>query len=136
MEDKPHIEIRGIEAKLYDLFLFIGTLGFYNKLIKTVISDLKLLPGEKILDMGAGTGSNALRMLKKINGKGEIVGIEIGKEMKKQFEKKARKNRGMKLVDMRIEEPLPFENEFTRVFISFVIHGFPQEKRIDRKSVV
>ena len=130
MEDKPHIEIRGIEAKLYDLFLFIGTLGFYNKLIKTVISDLKLLPGEKILDMGAGTGSNALRMLKKINGKGEIVGIEIGKEMKKQFEKKARKNRGMKLVDMRIEEPLPFENEFTRVFISFVIHGFPQEKRV------
>lgn len=130
MQEKPHIEIRGFEARFYDMFLFLGTLGLYNKLIKRVISDLKLQPGEKILDMGAGTGSNALRMLNYLNGSGEVVGLEIGKEMQKQFDKKAKKYQNLKLIDMRIEKPLPFKDEFNRVFISFVIHGFKQKDRI------
>ncbi len=129
-DNKNRIEIRGLKARLYDVFLSLGTLGLYNNLIQRVIRNLRLKPYEKILDMGAGSGKNAIIMLKYLSEDGEVAGLEIGKEMQVQFRRKSRKHRNMKLYDMRIEDPLPFESEFDRVFISFVMHGFNQEDRI------
>ena len=46
-----------------------------------------------------------------------------------QFKKKCVNFSNAKIVHARVDQPLPFEEEFDKVFISFVLHGFPQDVR-------
>lgn len=128
-KEKPHIETRGLTARLYDCLVLLGTLGFYQILIKRVIQDMSINPEDSILDFGAGTGKNDLLMLKYLSDDGSITALEIGKEMRKQFLKKCGCRKNVTLENFRIETPLPYSNRFDKVFISFVIHGFEQNKR-------
>ena len=128
-KEKPHIETRGLAARLYDCLILLGTLGFYQILIKRVIQDMSINPEDSILDFGAGTGKNDLLMLKYLSDDGSITALEIGKEMRKQFLKKCGCRKNVTLENFRIETPLPYSNRFDKVFISFVIHGFEQNKR-------
>lgn len=123
------VEVKGWEAKYYDRLMDLITLGYYPFFIRKVIKDLDLKPGQKILDMGAGTGRNALLMSEYIGQNGAIVGLEIGEEMQEQFQKKSSSHPNIKLQNIRIDEPLPYHNQFDVAFISFVLHGFIQEKR-------
>ena len=122
-----HVEIRGFLAKHYDTVLDLVTVGFYKKFIKGVISKMNIQPSDRILDMGAGTGRNNLLMLDYLE-EGEVIGLEIGEEMKKQFREKSYHHDNLKLRELRIEKELPFEDEFDKVFISFTLHGFKQDR--------
>ncbi|MCK4890015.1 MAG: class I SAM-dependent methyltransferase, partial [Candidatus Aminicenantes bacterium] len=122
------VEVTGTEAKYYDTLMNIITLGTYPSFIKRAIKDLNLTKGESILDLGCGTGRNDCIMLKYIGEEGSIAGVEIGKEMKEKFLENCDKP-NIKLIDKRIDEPLDLDRKFDLVFISFVLHGFIQEKR-------
>jgi len=124
-----HVELSGFFAKHYDALLDFVTVGFYRNFIRDVISKMNIQPHDKILDMGAGTGRNALLMLPYLDD-GEVIGLEIGEEMKEQFRKKSFHHHNLKLRELRIEKDLPFEQEFDKVFISFTFHGFKQADRI------
>ncbi len=127
-KDTPDIEITGFEARFYDFFINVGTAGLYAGLIRRVISDMLIDAQDRILDLGAGTGRNALLMRKYLNG-GTITALEISPEMKRLFAKKCGRYKNISLEDIRIECPLPFRDEFDKAFISFVVHGFEQEGR-------
>ena len=90
---------------------------------------MNIQPNDKIIDLGAGTGRNACMMANYLSTKGEFVGLDISSEMVTQFERKCASLPNAKIVNQRIDEPLPYENEFDKVFISFVLHGFPQDVR-------
>ncbi len=128
-QEDSKVEVKGFEAKYYDALMNIVTFGRYPSFIREVISDLDLKRGERVLDFGAGTGRNALLMREFVKEEGEIVALEIGEEMKRQFKEKCSLFKNIKLIDQRIDEPLNFNEEFDLVFISFVLHGFVQEKR-------
>jgi len=128
-QEDSKVELSGFEAKYYDLLMNLITLGWYPSFIRKAIADLKLQPGDRILDFGAGTGRNALLMEEYLQGEGRIVGLEIGDEMQRQFLQKTEASPLIHLENYRIDESLPYEGEFDRVFISFVLHGFIQEKR-------
>ena len=49
--------------------------------------------------------------------------------MKKQFDKKSEKEAKVKFLWQRIDLPFELGKQFDKVFISFVIHGFPHEVR-------
>lgn len=85
-------------------------------------------PNDRILDLGAGTGRNACMMANYLRD-GEIVAVDIGEEMVRHLRKKVKRCR-IEVLRERIEEVLPFKEEFDKVFISFVLHGFPQRKRL------
>lgn len=126
---ESHVEVRGFSAKHYDALLDLATVGFYKKFMKDVICKMNIQPSDRILDMGAGTGRNDLLMLGYLE-EGEVIGLEIGEEMRKQFREKSYHHANLKLRKLRIEKELPFEDEFDKVFISFTLHGFKQEDRI------
>jgi demethylmenaquinone methyltransferase/2-methoxy-6-polyprenyl-1,4-benzoquinol methylase len=130
-QEDSKVEVRGFEAKHYDRLMDLITFGWYPKFIRRAIADVGLKPGEKVLDLGAGTGRNALLMREHIGESGKITALEIGDEMKAQFRRKTAPYPNIELVDRRIDEPLPYENEYDVVFISFVLHGFVQELRDD-----
>jgi len=130
-QEDSKVEVTGFEARYYDTLMNLITLGWYPSFIRRAIADLGLRRGERVLDLGAGTGRNALLMREYIGNESEVLGLEIGPEMQAQYRRKTADYPNLHLEDRRIDEPLPEEyaGRFDRVFISFVLHGFVQEKR-------
>ncbi len=128
-QEMSTVEVKGFEAKHYDRLMDLITLGYYPFFIRKAIKDLRIQQGDKVLDMGAGTGRNAVLMRQFVQERGEIIGVEIGEEMQEQFRRKTAQYSNIKLLNRRIDQFLPFKEEFDLVFISFVLHGFIQPKR-------
>jgi ubiquinone/menaquinone biosynthesis C-methylase UbiE len=123
------VEINGFMARYYDILLNIATFGRYPSFIKKSIELIGIKPEDRILDLGAGTGRNACLMIKYLSKKGELIGIDISREMIRQFRKRCINYPNVKIINSRIDKSLPFREEFDKVFISFVLHGFPQDVR-------
>ncbi len=124
------VEITGAMARYYDIALDIATLGRYLPFMKKVIRMTRIKPEDRILDLGAGTGRNACLMAKYLSEKGKLTGVDISKNMIIQFRRRCADFPQVKVTNMRIDQSLPYNNEFTKVFISFVLHGFPQSVRM------
>jgi len=123
------VEINKFTAKYYDILMDIITFGGYSLFIQKAIQLMNIKSHDKIIDLGAGTGRNACLMMNYLSTKGELIGLDISSEMVTQFERKCASFANAKIVNQRIDEPLPYENKFDKVFISFVLHGFPQAVR-------
>jgi len=121
------VEIQGFTAKFYDNLLNFVTLGGYSIFIKKAIKSMNINPNDKIIDFGAGTGRNALLMNKYLSEKGEIFGLEISELMISQFKSKTKNYKNISVVNQRIDQLFKLEKKYDKVFISFVLHGFPFE---------
>ncbi len=123
------VEIQGFFARHYDFILDILSLGRYKKFIKSAIKKMQIKPGEHILDLGCGTGRNARFMRNEFGDEGRLLGMDISYTMGRQFERKSRPYKNMEFHSERIDLPFTQEYKFDRVFIGFVLHGFPQHVR-------
>jgi len=123
------VEIKGFTARYYDTLMNLITFGRYPLFIQKVIELLEIEPHDRILDLGAGTGRNACLMMKYLSKEGELIGADISQEMISQFKKRCLNYPNAKIIYARIDQSLPFREEFDKIFISFVLHGFPQHIR-------
>jgi len=123
------VETRGFIAAHYDALLDMVSFGKYSPIIRSAIEMMGIRPQDRILDLGAGTGRNACLMMKYLSQKGELVGIDISEKMISQFQKKCAKFPNAKIINARADRSLPFRQKFDKVFISLVLHGFPQNIR-------
>ena len=127
--EESKVEISGFLARHYDFMLNFLSLGTYGSFIKNAIAQMKISSDDRIIDFGCGSGRNSCLMAKYLTGSGKAVGLEIGVEMIEQFEKKRKKFPNIEVKNLRIDEPLPFENQFDKALLSFVFHGFPDNKK-------
>jgi demethylmenaquinone methyltransferase/2-methoxy-6-polyprenyl-1,4-benzoquinol methylase len=125
-----HIEVQGLSARYYDLTLNIATAGFYDKFIKSAIAEMNIQSDEHILDLGCGTGRNARLMHDYSSDTGHITGMDISEEMGIQFEKNCASFDNVEYRNQRVDIPFTDEKPYYRVFMSFVLHGFPHEVRL------
>jgi demethylmenaquinone methyltransferase/2-methoxy-6-polyprenyl-1,4-benzoquinol methylase len=123
------VEIQGFTAKHYDTIMNIVSFGFYAKFIGNAISKLEIKDEDYILDLGCGTGRNACLMRNYLSEKGFILGLDVSEGMGKQFDEKVRNFKNVAFKNQRIDLPFSLEDKFDKVFISFVLHGFPHEVR-------
>ncbi len=123
------VETKGFTAKHYDALMDIITFGRYHSFIEKSIELMKIRPTDRILDLGTGTGRNACLMAKYLSKEGKLIGIDISQEMISQFKKRCANFPHIKILQARVDQSLPFREKFDKVFISFVLHGFPQEVR-------
>ena len=123
------VEIQGFTAKHYDTIMNIVSFGFYAKFIGNAISKLEIKDEDYILDLGCGTGRNACLMRNYLSEKGFILGLDVSEGMGKQFNEKVRNFKNVAFKNQRIDLPFSLGNKFDKVFISFVLHGFPHEVR-------
>ncbi len=123
------VEITGFLARHYDELINFFSLGSYPIFIRRAIQRMNIQPADHILDLGCGTGRNACLMAKYLAPEGMILGLDIGEEMIQQFQQKCRPFHNVHIQKMRIDEPLPFQRFFDKVLISFVFHGFPDDKK-------
>ncbi|NOY79294.1 MAG: class I SAM-dependent methyltransferase [Calditrichaeota bacterium] len=126
---RTKVEVKGLEARHYDFFMNVLTLGLYPRFIRNAISGMELKPGESVLDFGCGTGRNDCLMRAHIGSSGRILGLDISDEMISQARDKCAPYPNVSFDFKRIEEPLPYENEFDVVFMSFVLHGFENDDK-------
>jgi len=123
------VELKGFTAAHYDTIMDVMTFGGYSSFIEKVVESMEIRPWDRILDLGAGTGRNACIMAKYLSNKGKVVGIDISRDMISQFQKKCAAFPNVEIVYARVDRPLPFKPYFDKVFVSFVLHGFPQNIR-------
>ncbi len=131
MENKEtKVELTPFVARHYDVLLNIFSLGIYPLFTANIVKEANFKKGDSVLDLGAGTGRFACLIQKYIGKKGKYIGIDLSEIMVQQAEKRCRSFGNAHFIQGRIEEELPLTKHFDKVFISFVLHGFPQEKRI------
>jgi len=123
------VELNPFTARNYDKVMNIGSLGIYKSFINKVIHEMEIKPDDHILDLGCGTGRNAGLMSSYLNDKGRITGLDISEDMEKQFRARFINDRRAEFINKRIDQPIDLQRTFDKVFISFVIHGFPHEVR-------
>ncbi|MCD4782667.1 MAG: class I SAM-dependent methyltransferase [Candidatus Eremiobacteraeota bacterium] len=123
------VELNPFMAKNYDNIMNIASLGLYHGFIHKAIKAMDIKPGDKILDLGCGTGLNACIMKKYLSDNGKIIGMDVSSIMEKQFNKRCAKNQNIEFIRQRIDLPFSLSEKFNKIFISFVIHGFPHEIR-------
>jgi ubiquinone/menaquinone biosynthesis C-methylase UbiE len=124
------VEVTGFEARHYDLFMNLITGGTYPFFIRRVVKDMQIQPADSILDLGSGTGRNISLMNKYLSEEGCVLGLDIGSEMLEQAQRRFAKHPRVTIENQRIEESLPYQDEFNKGFISFVPHDLIQEDRL------
>ncbi len=129
MSTRSKVEVKGFEARHYDVLMNIVTLGTYPSFLRRAIGDIGLQEGDKVADFGAGTGRNALLMRKYIGNEGELVAFEIGAEMISKARGRFLGYDNMRIENQDIRVPLEYKSYFDVVFMSFVLHGFEQSDR-------
>ncbi len=131
---RSHIEIKGFEARHYDTLLALLTLGGYQRMLRNAVQRMRLEPGHRVLEFGCGPGIAACPIAEAIGPEGFYLGLDISPIMLAKAERKCRNFRDrVAFRNQRIDEPLPFHEDFDRVFISFVLHGFEEP---DRRLIV
>ncbi len=129
---RSKVEVKGFEARYYDLLMGILTLGQYGRWLKRAVRDTGVGPGWKVVELGSGTGIAACEFSRIIGDEGKYLGLDIGKEMMAKAEKRCRKRKNVEFLFQRIEEPFntPFPADL--FFVSFVMHGLenPDKEKV------
>ncbi len=126
---ESHIELEGFTARHYDRLMNVVSLGQYDRFIRSAMRGLNVQPGERILDLGCGTGRN-LDLIRRNSGNGFYAGVDIGEDMLKQARERFQGQADVQIENASILEPLPFTEPFDHITTSFVLHGFSHEQRL------
>ncbi len=115
-------------ANRYDLFVQFMALGQAGRLRRKTIEFAQIAPGERVLDVGCGTGDLTLLAKKRAGSAGQICGLDAAPEMIEVARRKAARQRAE--VDFRVGviEQLPYpDNSFDVVLSSLMMHHLPAD---------
>lgn len=118
-------------ASFYDAFANIMTLGQIHRLRTRTVDHALLKPGEKVLDVGCGTGGVTIPAKQRVGKTGEVSGIDPAPKMIAVARRKA-SSAGLE-VDFRVGviESLPFPNgTFDAVTSSLMMHHLPEHLQV------
>lgn len=131
-EVAPQTEGRTIRwAWFYDAFTNILTLGHIGMLRTMTVDQAQLHSGEKVLDVGCGTGGVTIPAKQRVGKAGYAAGIDPAPEMIAVARRKAVRA-GLE-IDFRVGviESLPFEDAtFDAVTSSLMMHHLPHELQV------
>lgn len=130
---RSKVEIKGFEAKYYDILMGLLTFGQYNKWIRRAVRGTGVGRGFNVIEFGSGTGVAACEFSKIIGESGRYIGFDIGEEMMAKAIKKCRKRKNVEFAKERIEHPIRIPFKADIVFMSFVMHGLENQ---DKEKVI
>lgn len=115
-------------ARRYDALVFVLTLGREGALRRMTADLAQLLPGERVLDVGCGTGTLALVAKRRVGESGRVAGIDPAPQMIARARRKAARRRVALDLQIGVIEHLPFPDQsFDAVLSSFMMHHLPDD---------
>jgi ubiquinone/menaquinone biosynthesis C-methylase UbiE len=130
MNEPKDAETKGLllgdMAKSYDWF------AATDRRARSVLKTWPPLPGERILDVGCGTGTLSIALKGVVGEQGSVDAIDAAAKMIEVARKKAVK-RGVN-VQFKVAaiEKLPFESAtFDKAYASLMTHHLPQDVKLD-----
>lgn len=123
-----HGHSRGLhQPRLYDFLILLMTKG-RERLYREQLLDLAAVgAGQRVLDIGCGTGTTAIAAAKRVGAKGAVSGIDVSEKMITAARRKA-----SGAVDFHVSDALtlPFQDAtFDTAFLTTVLHMVPQSER-------
>ena len=115
-------------ARFYDAVGWLMTFGKASAMRKETVAFAQPAAGEKVLDVGCGTGTDAIALRAKVGAGGEVVGLDAAPEMIAVARDKATKQGAD--IDFRVGliEEIPFPDDcFDLVLTSFMLHHLPDD---------
>lgn len=114
----------------YDLLVWLLLLGRERAFRERLVRLARLEPGQRVLDVGCGTGSLAIAARRLVGPAGQVEGVDASPELIARARRKA----GKAGVDVRFTiggaETLPFPDAtFDAVLNTMVLHHLPHETR-------
>lgn len=123
---------RGINfPRVYDLLLLILTRGRDRAYREDMLDLAGVAPGNRVLDIGCGTGTQAIATWRRAQPRGSVAGIDISETMLSAARRKTRRA-GLDIPFHQADAAhLPFVDEqFDIVTITTVMHMVPQSRRL------
>ncbi len=110
-------------GKTYDTLVGLMTFGQEQKLRQAVIDLARIQPGERILEVGCGTGSVSLAAKRKAGPASQVAGVDIAPDMIETARRKAIKA-GLEIqFQVGRVEAIPFpDGQFDLVLSSLMLH--------------
>jgi ubiquinone/menaquinone biosynthesis C-methylase UbiE len=115
-------------ANRYDLVVQFMALGQAGRLRRKTIEFARIAPGERVLDVGCGTGALTLLAKQRAGATGQVCGLDAAPEMIEVATHKAARQQAD--VDFRIGviEQLPYpDGSFDVVLSSLMMHHLPAD---------
>src|SRR6187402_3254654 len=110
----------------YDLRLWLMTRGREGRFRRELIELVGAREGERVLDVGCGTGSLAIAASRAVGESGSVVGIDPSPEFIVRAAAKARRARVKASFQAGTAQNLGFEDwSFDVVMCTFVLHQLP-----------
>src|SRR5919199_5676774 len=124
----PQTAGRGLHgARWYDLFGTVISFGRDKAIREKLVELAAPAPGEKVLDVGCGTGTLALALKARV-GTGEVHGIDASPEMIAVAKEKAAKAGSDIIFQVALIEAIPFPAAtFDLVTSSLMLHHLPDD---------
>lgn len=117
-------------AALYDLAVWLMTLGREQAFREQILQLIHLKAGESVLDVGCGTGGLAIAAKRHVGPAGTVHGIDASAEMLARAEKKARKAGSEIIFKQAAAQALPFpDGQFDAVLSTAMFHHLPRTAR-------
>jgi len=115
-------------ASQYDLFTGLMGLGVNRPNSRMVIELAKIKAGDRVLDVGCGTGNLTLTAKLYAGASGSVCGIDPSPEMIDVAQKKAKRMGSATVFDVGLIEKIAFPDAAFDVVISrLVIHHLPDD---------
>jgi len=118
------------EARYYDLLAWVLTLGRERAFRQRLVELARLQPGDKVLDIGCGTGTLAIVAKQRVGPEGTVDGVDASPEMIGRAKRKANKAHVEVRFQTAIVEDLPFPDAcFDVVMSTLMLHHLPRRVR-------
>ena len=119
-------------ARWYDLTSWVLSFGRAQGIRKEIVRIANPRAGEKVLDVGCGTGTLAIMMRKFAGGELEVTGIDAAVEMVEVARRKAEKEKQEIRFEPAAIEALPFgDATFHLATSTYMLHHLPDEVKRD-----
>jgi ubiquinone/menaquinone biosynthesis C-methylase UbiE len=117
-------------APYYDSFLRLVTIGRERTLREMTLTLAQIKPGDKVLEVGCGTGTLSMAAKARVGPSGEVYGIDAAPEMIEVARKKVSQANGDVVFRVGQIENLSFpNNQFDVVLCSFMIFVITDDMR-------
>lgn len=116
------------KASQYDIHTSLMGLGVNRSNSRMIIEMAKIKPGDKVLDVGCGSGNLTLTAQEYAGASGSVYGIDGAPEMIEVARQKAKRSGSEAVFEVGLIEKIPYpEATFDVVISRLVIHHLPDD---------